>query len=205
MRWITNDNHCDVDSQNSCSDGRKQVVMTDTNPGSMLLALECGSPTVDASAWVAPTATLVGRVNLGPDSSVWYQAVLRADSEEITVGGGSNLQDGVVAHVDPGFPLTIGENVSVGHNAVLHGCTVGDGTLVGMAAVIMNGAVVGENCLVAAGALVTEGARIPPRSLVAGVPAKVRRELTDEEVEHCTVNALTYRDLAGVHRGARPC
>ncbi|OZD05144.1 gamma carbonic anhydrase family protein [Rhodococcus sp. 06-235-1A] len=179
--------------------------MTDTSSGSLLLALECGSPIVDASAWVAPTATLVGRVNLGQDSSVWYRAVLRADSEEITIGGGSNIQDGVVAHVDPGFPLTIGANVSVGHNAVLHGCTVGDGTLVGMAAVIMNGAVVGENCLIAAGALVTEGARIPPRSLVAGVPAKVRRELTDEEVEHCIVNALTYRDLANVHRGARPC
>lgn len=205
MRWVTDDKHCDVDSRNSCTDGRKQELMTDTSSGSMLLALECGSPNVDASAWVAPTATLVGRVNLGPDSSVWYRAVLRADSEEITVGSGSNIQDGVVAHVDPGYPLTIGANVSVGHNAVLHGCTVGDGTLVGMAAVIMNGAVVGENCLVAAGALVTEGARIPPRSLVAGVPAKVRRELTDEDVEHCTANALTYRTLAGVHRAARRC
>jgi carbonic anhydrase/acetyltransferase-like protein (isoleucine patch superfamily) len=179
--------------------------MTTKDPGPTLLALECGSPTVDASAWVAPTATFVGRVNLGPDSSVWYQAVLRADSEEIWIGSGSNIQDGVVAHVDPGFPLTIGRNVSVGHNAVLHGCTVGDGTLVGMGAVVMNGAVVGDNCLVAAGALVTEGAQIPPRSLVAGVPAKVRRELTDEEIEHGTANALTYRELAGVHRGARPC
>jgi carbonic anhydrase/acetyltransferase-like protein (isoleucine patch superfamily) len=203
--WITYDNHCDAYIRNQCSAGRKQKLMTGKNPGSMLLALECGSPTLDASAWVAPTATLVGRVNLSPDCSVWYQAVLRADSEDITIGNGSNIQDGVVAHVDPGFPLTIGLNVSVGHNAVLHGCTVGDGTLVGMGAVIMNGAVVGEDCLVAAGALVTEGAQIPPRSLVAGVPAKVRRELTDDEVAHCTANALTYRELAGVHRGARPC
>ena len=175
----------------------------DSTPGP-LWALEAGSPSVDAEAWIAPTATLVGRVNIAASASVWYGAVLRAEFEDITVGEGSNLQDGVAAHVDPGFPLTVGNNVSVGHNAVLHGCTVGDGSLVGMGAVIMNGAIIGEGCLVAAGALVTEGTQVPPRSLIAGVPAKVRRELTEDEAGRNGLNAAVYVELAKQHRSARP-
>ncbi|WP_072802781.1 gamma carbonic anhydrase family protein [Rhodococcoides yunnanense] len=172
------------------------------HPG--VLALDAGTPRIDSEAWVAFNATVVGRVNIGPSAGIWYSAVLRAEYEDITIGSGSNLQDGVVAHVDPGFPLTVGENVSVGHNAVLHGCTIGDGSLVGMGAVIMNGAVVGEGSLIAAGALITENAQIPPRSLVAGVPGKVRRELTDDEVAHNGANAAVYRELAKAHRTARP-
>ncbi len=167
-------------------------------------ALEGGSPSVDSEAWIAPTATLVGRVNIAASASIWYGAVLRAEFEDITVGAGSNLQDGVVAHVDPGFPLTVGADVSVGHNAVLHGCTIGAGSLVGMGAVVMNGAVVGEGCLVAAGALVTEGMQVPPRSLVAGVPAKIRRELSEDEVNRNGLNAAVYVELANQHRSARP-
>lgn len=169
-----------------------------------LWALEGGSPSVDEGAWVAPTSTLVGRVKIAASASVWYGAVLRAEFEDITIGEGSNLQDGVAAHVDPGFPLTVGSNVSVGHNAVLHGCTVGDGTLVGMGAIIMNGAVIGEGCLIAAGALITEGMQIPPRSLVAGVPGKVRRELTEDEAGRNALNAAVYVELAKQHRSARP-
>lgn len=169
-----------------------------------LWALEAGSPTVDAEGWVAPTATLVGRVKIGPSAGIWYGAVLRAEFEDIIIGEGSNLQDGVAAHVDPGFPLTVGQNVSIGHNAVLHGCTIGDGTLVGMGAIVMNGAVIGAGSLIAAGALVLEGAQVPPRSLVAGVPAKVRRELTEDEMDHSLLNAAVYRDLLKQHRSATP-
>ncbi|MGA9872483.1 MAG: gamma carbonic anhydrase family protein [Rhodococcus sp. (in: high G+C Gram-positive bacteria)] len=177
--------------------------MTDDRTTGQLWALEGGSPTVDEQAWVAPTATLVGRVNIAASASIWYGAVLRAEFEDIAIGEGSNLQDGVAAHVDPGFPLTVGKDVSVGHNAVLHGCTVGDGSLVGMGAIVMNGAVIGEGSLVAAGALVLEGTQVPPRSLVAGVPAKVRRELTDDEVNHNGLNSAVYRELAKQHRAAR--
>ena len=169
-----------------------------------LWALEGGSPTVDPEAWVAPTATVVGRVSVEASSGIWYGAVLRAEFEDITIGEGSNLQDGVAAHVDPGFPLTVGKNDSVGHNAVLHGCTIGDGSLVGMGAIVMNGAVIGEGSLVAAGAPVLEGMQVPPRSLVAGVPAKIRRELTEDEVGHNGLNAAVYRELLKQHRSAKP-
>lgn len=184
-------------------EGNRDVTENSTTAGP-LWALEAGSPEVDAEAWVAPTATVVGRVKIAASSGIWYNAVLRAEFEDITIGEGSNLQDGVAAHVDPGFPLTVGKDVSVGHNAVLHGCTIGDGSLVGMGAVVMNGAVVGEGSLVAAGALVLEGTQVPPRSLVAGVPAKVRRELTDDEVAHNGLNAAVYRELLKQHRSARP-
>jgi carbonic anhydrase/acetyltransferase-like protein (isoleucine patch superfamily) len=159
-------------------------------------------PHVDPSAWVADTATIVGDVTVGPDSSVFYSAVLRADMEAVSVGAGSNIQDGAVLHADPGFPARIGDDVSVGHGAVLHGCTVEEGCLVGMNATVLNGAVIGAGSLVAANALVPEGTVIPPRSLVAGVPGKVRRELTDAEVEHCRANAGVYRHLAETHRAA---
>jgi carbonic anhydrase/acetyltransferase-like protein (isoleucine patch superfamily) len=159
-------------------------------------------PHVDPSAWLADTATVVGDVTLGPGTGVFYSAVLRADMESVTVGAGSNIQDGAVLHADPGYPPRIGDDVSVGHGAVLHGCTVEDGCLIGMNATVLNGAVIGEGSLVAASALVPAGAIIPPRSLVAGVPGKVRRELSDAEVEHNRANAAIYRQLAETHSAA---
>jgi carbonic anhydrase/acetyltransferase-like protein (isoleucine patch superfamily) len=157
------------------------------------------TPAIDASAWVAPNATLIGRVTLSANSSVFYGAVLRADSDSISIGAGSNLQDNVAIHCDHGKPTTVGERVSVGHSAVLHGCTVEDDCLIGMNATVLNGAVIGVGSLVAAGAVVLEGTIIPPRSLVAGVPAKVRRKLTDEEFAGVTANAAHYVELSRKH------
>ena len=158
-----------------------------------------GIPSIAESAFVAAGAVIVGDVTLGEHSSVWYNAVLRADGAPIVLGAGSNLQDTVVCHVDADFPLTIGANVSVGHGAVLHGCTVGDDSLVGMSATVLNGAVIGEGSLVAAGAVVLEGTEVPPGSLVAGVPAKVRRELTDAERQGIRTNAEHYLRHVGEH------
>lgn len=168
----------------------------------MLIALGEHSPVVPESAWVAADATLAGSVRLGEGASVFYGAVLRAEAESISVGAGSNVQDNVVVHTDVGHPVVIGDGVSVGHSAVLHGARVGDHVLVGMGATVLNGAVIGEEVLVAAGALVTEGMEVPPRSLVAGVPAKVRRQLTDEEVERLHANAEAYLALRDAHRAA---
>jgi carbonic anhydrase/acetyltransferase-like protein (isoleucine patch superfamily) len=170
----------------------------------MLLALGDRVPQIADGAWVAPNATLVGSVVLGEGASVWYGAVLRADNEPITIGARSNVQDNCAFHVDQGKPLTLGEGVSVGHGAVIHGATVGDHVLVGMGAIVMNGAVIGAECLIAAGALVPEGVEIPPRSLVAGVPGKVRRELTDAEVQRLHTNAEIYENHRELHRGATP-
>ncbi len=168
----------------------------------MLIDLGDGRrPTVPESAFVAPNATLVGSVELGEGASVWYSAVLRADNEPIVIGADSNVQDGCAFHVDKGKPVTLGTGVSVGHNAVVHGATIGDHCLIGMGAVVMNGSVIGAETLVAAGALVTEGMQVPPRSLVAGVPGKVRRELTDDEVESLHRNARTYTEHRELHRG----
>ncbi|HWD61898.1 MAG TPA: gamma carbonic anhydrase family protein [Humibacter sp.] len=162
------------------------------------------APEVAETAWVAPGATLVGAVTLHELASVWYNAVLRADNEPIVIGARSNLQDNVSCHVDDGAPLTLGSGVSVGHNAVLHGCTIEDDVLIGMHATVMNGAVIGSGSLVAAGALVTAGTVVPPRSLVAGVPAKVRRELSDDEVAGIRHNAEVYLEHLELHRaGAR--
>jgi carbonic anhydrase/acetyltransferase-like protein (isoleucine patch superfamily) len=162
------------------------------------------TPAIDAGAWTAPGSTVIGDVTLSAGASVWYGAVLRADNAPITIGRDSNLQDNVSAHVDPDFPLTVGDRVSVGHNAVLHGCTIEDDVLVGMSATIMNGARIGSGSLVAAGALVTQGMVVPPRSLVAGVPAKVRRELTDEELASIGANAEVYLAKTAEHREATP-
>ncbi|MER5971713.1 gamma carbonic anhydrase family protein [Streptomyces sp. NPDC002055] len=159
-------------------------------------------PKIDPDAFTAPTAVVLGDVTLAPGSSVWYHAVLRADAGPIVIGRGSNIQDNCTLHVDVGFPLTVGERVSVGHNAVLHGCTVEDDVLVGMGATVLNGAHIGAGSLVAAQALVPQGMRVPPGSLVAGVPARVRRELTAEERELVTVNAVMYGELAQQHREA---
>ncbi len=159
-------------------------------------------PQLDQQSWVAPNATLIGQVVLAAGSSTWYGAVLRAEVELIEIGAGSNIQDGVTIHVDPGFPARIGAGVTVGHNAVLHGCTVEDDSLVGMGAVVLNGATIGAGSLIAAGAVVAQGAVIPPRSMVAGVPGKVRRELTDDEVAGIRTNALLYQELVKLHRDA---
>jgi carbonic anhydrase/acetyltransferase-like protein (isoleucine patch superfamily) len=139
-------------------------------------------PFIPASAYVAPEATIIGKVFLGENASVWPGVVIRGDNDSITIGDGSNVQDGTVMHTDPGFPLRAGENVTIGHQAMLHGCTIGDGSLIGIQAVIMNGAVIGKDCLVGAGALVPEGKTYAERKLILGSPAKVIRELTDEDV-----------------------
>lgn len=175
---------------------------TPPTDGPRILALPSGAPTIAADAWIAPGATVVGAVTVGAASSVWYGAVLRGDGDRIDVGARTNIQDGCVLHADPGLPLTLGDGISVGHRAVLHGCTVGDDTLVGMGAVVLNGARIGPRCLVAAGALVLEGAEIPAQSLVAGAPAKVRRPLTDDEVERLRANAATYEQLMRLHAGS---
>jgi carbonic anhydrase/acetyltransferase-like protein (isoleucine patch superfamily) len=173
-------------------------------PEASVLSAAGRTPVLDPSAFVAPGARVIGGVTLSEGSSVWYNAVVRADGDTITVGVGSNLQDNVSVHVDSGRPVVIGENVSVGHNAVVHGCTIGDGSLIGMGSVILSGAVIGEGCLIAGGAVVLEGAVIPPGSLVAGVPAKVRRELTADERAGILRNALVYRAHVAEHEGARP-
>ena len=160
------------------------------------------TPSVAESAFVAPGAVLVGRVTLHDQASVWYNTVLRAENADITIGARSNLQDNVSCHVDHGFALTLGEGVSVGHGAVLHGCTIEDDVLVGMAATVMNGAVIGTGSLVAAGAVVLEGTIVPPGSLVAGVPAKVRRELSTDEIAGIRHNAENYLEHTALHRSS---
>ncbi len=157
------------------------------------------TPNVNGTAWVAPNATLIGKVTLGPESSVFYGSVLRGDTDHISLGARSNLQDNVVVHCDTGIPTSIGAGVSVGHGAVVHGCTIEDDCLIGMGATVMNGAVIGAESLVAGGAVVLEGSVIPPRSLVAGVPAKVRRELADDEVAAIRANADHYVELSRAH------
>lgn len=167
-----------------------------------IITIDGATPKVADDAFVAPTATLSGDVELGERASAFYGVSVRGDSAPIRVGADTNLQDNVVLHADAGFPCTVGNAVSVGHSAVVHGATVGDGCLVGMSATIMNGAKIGEQSLVAAGALVLEGTQVPPRSLVAGVPAKVRRELTEHELAGLGRNAATYLELAAKHRAA---
>ncbi|MFE9439012.1 gamma carbonic anhydrase family protein [Streptomyces sp. NPDC006602] len=156
-------------------------------------------PNIHQEAFVAPTASVIGDVTLEAGASVWYGAVLRGDVERISVGAQSNIQDNCTLHADPGFPVTIGERVSVGHNAVVHGASVWNDCLIGMGATILNGAVIGAGSLVAAQALVPQGMQVPPGSLVAGVPAKVKRQLTEEERQGVTLNGTMYADLAKAH------
>lgn len=170
-------------------------------PTPLIIPIDGRSPAVDEQAWVAPTAVLAGAVTLAAEVSVWYGTVVRADTETISIGPRTNLQDGVVVHADPGVPVTVGAGVSVGHRAVLHGCTIGDDVLVGMGAVVLNGARVGAGTLIAAGAVILEGAEIPPGSLVAGLPGKVRRELTGDERAAILRNADNYCALARTHAG----
>jgi carbonic anhydrase/acetyltransferase-like protein (isoleucine patch superfamily) len=168
-----------------------------------ILSFDGRHPNVAATAWLAPTAVVIGQANIGADASVFYGAVVRADMDAVSLGPGSNLQDNVVVHTDFGFPTWIGAGVSVGHSAVVHGCMIDDYCLIGMNATVLNGAVIGTGSLIAAGSVVLEGTRIPPRSLVAGVPGKVRRELTDEEYAKVVRNAEHYRELAAQHRAAQ--
>lgn len=157
-------------------------------------------PKIDGEVFVAPTASVIGDVTLEAGASVWYGAVLRGDVEKISVGASSNVQDNCTLHADPGFPVTVGERVSIGHNAVVHGATVEDDCLIGMGATVLNGALIGAGSLVAAQALVPQGMRVPAGSLVAGVPAKVKRELTEEERQGVTLNGTMYAELAKAHR-----
>jgi len=150
------------------------------------------SPEVAPSAFVAKEATLVGEVIVGDQASVWFGASARGDNEPIRIGAQSNIQEGAVLHADPGYPLTIGERVTVGHQAMLHGCTIGDGSLVGIQAVVMNGAVIGANSIVGAGAVVTERKVFPERSMILGAPGKLVRTLTDEEVAGIAGAAQSY-------------
>ncbi|MBO0811457.1 MAG: gamma carbonic anhydrase family protein [Microlunatus sp.] len=168
--------------------------------GALVLPYQGRTPAIHPSAWLAPNATVIGEVTLEQDSSVYYGAVVRADMAEVRLGVGSNLQDNVVVHTDFGHPSLIGNGVSVGHLAVIHGCTIADNVLIGMGAKILNGAQIGTGSLVAAGTVVLEGTVIPPRSLVAGIPGKVRRELSDAEVDKVITNAQHYLDLTSAHR-----
>jgi carbonic anhydrase/acetyltransferase-like protein (isoleucine patch superfamily) len=147
---------------------------------------------VGGGHFIAPNAAVIGDVTLHENSSVWFSCVLRGDAERIEVGAGSNIQDGAVLHADPGFPMIVGANVTVGHKAMLHGCTIGDGALVGIGAIVLNGANVGRNCLIGAGALVTEGMEIPDGSLVLGSPAKVKRQFSEQEQAAVGLNAQHY-------------
>ena len=155
-----------------------------------------GATTFADCAAEVESATLIGQVSIASRASIWYGAVLRGDRASISVGEGSNVQDGSVLHADPGFPCSLGDRVTVGHRAVVHGCTIGDDVLVGMGAVVLNGARVGSGSLLAAGTVVLEGAEVPPGSLVAGVPGKVRRELTADERGRIELNAANYLDLS---------
>ena len=154
------------------------------------------APRVEEGAWVADSATVLGRVALERDASVWYGAVLRGDNEWITIGERSNVQDGCVLHTDMGFPLTLGADVTVGHQVMLHGCTVGDNSLVGIQSVVMNGARIGRNCIVGAGSLVTEGKEFPDNSLIIGAPAKVVRTLDEAAAAKLRQSAEHYVDNA---------
>ena len=154
------------------------------------------NPQVAGDAWVAPGARVIGAVELQARASVWFGAVLRGDNEPITVGAGSNIQENSVLHTDMGFPLTIGENCTVGHGAILHGCTLGDCALIGMGATVLNGAVIGPRSLVGAGALVTEGKEFPEGVLIVGRPAKIVRELTEDEIKGLELSALHYQENA---------
>lgn len=148
--------------------------------------------TADNDCWIAPNAVLVGKVRLESEASVWFGAVLRGDNELITVGRRSNVQDGCVLHTDPGYPLVIGPEVTVGHLAMLHGCTIGEGTLIGIGAVILNGARIGRNCLIGAKALIAEDKEIPDNSLVMGMPGKIRDEVRPEQVERMRRGTASY-------------
>ncbi len=146
----------------------------------------------DGNYFIADTASVIGKVRLHPSASVWFGAVLRGDNEWIEIGEGSNVQDGSTCHTDPGFPLTVGKNCTIGHNVILHGCSIGDNVLVGMGSIVMNGAKLASGCVVGAGAVITEGKTFPENSLILGAPAKVARTLTPEQVKAMLMGAGFY-------------
>ncbi len=159
----------------------------------MMYALDGIAPTIDPTAWVAPDASLIGKVVIEAEASVWFGAQIRGDNEEIRVGAGSNVQENCVLHTDMGYPLTIGTNCTIGHKAMLHGCIIGDGTLIGMGATILNGAKIGKFCLIGACALITEGKEIPDGSLVIGAPGKVVRQLDETARARLLASAASYQ------------
>jgi carbonic anhydrase/acetyltransferase-like protein (isoleucine patch superfamily) len=165
-----------------------------------LYQLDETCPALHDSAWVADSAQVIGNVHLAENSSIWFGVVARGDTDKLTIGRGSNIQDNSVLHADPGVPLTIGENVTVGHQVMLHGCTIGDGTLIGIGAVVLNNARIGRNCIVGAGALVTEGKEFPDGTMILGSPAKAVKQLSQAQIdglaqtaEHYVGNARRYR------------
>ena len=170
----------------------------------LLIPFDGHVPEIHPTAWVAPNATLIGRVRIEANASVWYGCVLRADMDAIVLGEGSNLQDNSVVHVDAGTPTTIGAGVGIGHGAIIHGTTIEDGCLIGMGATLLNRSVIRAGAFVAAGALVLEGQEIPSGMLAAGVPAKVRGELDEAGRERVRVNAVQYQELARRHSAAQP-
>jgi carbonic anhydrase/acetyltransferase-like protein (isoleucine patch superfamily) len=180
------------------------VIEEDGVHDNYIAELPFGAPKIDDDAFVAPTAVVVGAVTMGAESSIWYGAVARADHETIEIGERSNVQDGSTLHSDPGSPLIIGRGVTVGHNVVLHGARVDDDVLVGMGSVVMNGAHIGSGSIVAAGAVVTQGKEFPPRSVIAGIPAKVVREATDDDMAHIRGNAAAYYERLAAARKVRP-
>lgn len=159
-----------------------------------LYTIDGVSPQFDdpSSNWIAPDATIIGNVRIGRDVSLWFGVVIRGDNEQIAIGGGTNVQEHTIMHTDPGFPLTIGEGCTIGHRAMLHGCTIGDNSLIGMGAIVLNGARIGNNCLVGAGALVTKGKEFPDNSLIVGAPAKAVRTLDAEAVARLVKSAERY-------------
>jgi carbonic anhydrase/acetyltransferase-like protein (isoleucine patch superfamily) len=162
--------------------------------------LGADAPHIDDSAWVADSANLIGKVTLGANATVWYGVTIRGDNERITIGEDSNVQEGTVMHTDMGYPLNIGKGVSIGHQAMLHGCTIGDGALVGIQAVIMNGAKIGKGCLVGAGALVTEGKEFPDNTLILGSPAKAVRTLAPDDVARLRQIADGYVERGRIYK-----
>ncbi len=159
-----------------------------------IYALGDHSPQIADDTWIAPDANLIGKVIVEEAASIWFGTTIRADHEEIRIGAGTNVQENCVMHIDAGFPLTIGTGCTIGHKVMLHGCTIGDNTLIGMGATVLNGAKIGKNCLIGAGALITEGKDIPDGSLVMGMPGKVVRQLDEDAIQGLRVSALHYQD-----------
>ena len=162
----------------------------------MIYSLDGGAPQIDPDAWIAPGCYIIGKVQIAAQASVWFGASLRGDNELIAVGMGSNIQENCVLHTDWGYPLTIGAGCTIGHKAMLHGCAIGDNSLIGMGATVLNGAVIGRDCLIGAGALVTEGKVIPDGSLVMGAPGRVVRQLDEAGIARLRASAISYQNNA---------
>lgn len=165
----------------------------------MIKDLKGKKPNIDETVFIAEDAAVIGDVNIGEGSSIWYSAVVRGDIENITIGKYSNIQDNCTVHTETNIPTKIGDYSVIGHNAVVHGCTIGDNCLIGMGAIVLNNAKIGDNCIIGAGTVVTEGKEIPANSLVIGIPGKVVRQVTEEEIEAVKANAIRYNDLYKKH------